>query len=222
MDAETRANLKRISNATVSMQLLKRGIRAVSMAGPRPMNSPMTPVVGEAYTLRYIPMREDLATPDVLGGADYAPRVAIEEAPAGSVLVIDGRGRADIGTIGDILVERLKVRGVAGVVTDGGLRDAEACRGAGLPIFAAGPAAPASVGGHAAADRQSPIQCGGVAVLPADIVKGDGEGVMVIPRALAADVARDGVEQERYERFAKLRIMQGARAPDVYPATGSG
>ncbi len=219
MDAETRANLQAISVATVSMQLLKRGIRGVSMAGPKPLNTPVKPIVGEAYTLRYVPMREDLSTPEVLGGKDYPPRLAIENVPAGAVLVIDGRGRADIAAVGDILIERLKVRGVGGLVSDGGLRDFAECLAADFPVYAAGPAAPASVHGHSAADLQTAIGCGGVAVIPGDIIKGDADGVIVIPRALAAEVGRDGVEQERYERFAKLQVSKGARVPDVYPAT---
>ncbi len=219
MDAKTRSALEAISNATVSMQLLKRGIRSVSMAGPKPMNTPTKPIVGEAFTLRYVPMREDLSTPEVLGGKDYPPRVAIESVPADDILVIDGRGRADIAAVGDILVERLKVRGVGGLVADGGVRDFEECLAADFPIYAAGPAAPASVHGHSAADLQTPIQCGGVAVFPGDIIKGDGDGIMVIPKAFAEEVGRDGVEQERYECFAKLQVSRGARVPDVYPAT---
>ena len=219
MDAKTRSALEAISNATVSMQLLKRGIRSVSMAGPKPMNTPTKPIVGEAFTLRYVPMREDLSTPEVLGGKDYPPRVAIETVPVDQILVIDGRGRADIAAVGDILVERLSVRGVRGLVADGGLRDFEECLAADFPIYAAGPAAPASVSGHSAADLQTPIQCGGVAVFPGDIIKGDGDGVMVIPRALAEEVGRDGLEQERYERFAKLQVSRGVRVPEVYPAT---
>src|SRR3990172_6217111 len=110
MDKDTLKALGKISVATITMQLLKRGIRNVSMAGVRPLNGPVKPVVGVAYTLRYVPLREDLSTPEVLGRPDYAPRRAIEEAPKGSVLVIDGRGRADLAVVGDILVERLKVR----------------------------------------------------------------------------------------------------------------
>ncbi|MBT3659190.1 MAG: ribonuclease activity regulator RraA [Rhodospirillaceae bacterium] len=217
MNDKTRANLETISVATVSMQLLKRGIRNVSMVGPKPLNTPMMPIVGEAYTLRYIPMREDLSTPEMLAKPDFAPRVAIEEAPSGSILVIDGRGRPDIAVVGDILIERLKVRGVTGLVSDGGLRDFDECLAADFPVFAAGPAAPASVTGHAAGDLQTPISCGGVAVIPGDIIKADGDGVIVIPKALAEDIGRDGLEQERYERFAKLRVSQGRPVPGIYP-----
>lgn len=217
MDTDTLEKLRHISVATVTMQLLKRGIRNVSMAGVRPLNSPVMPVVGPAYTLRYVPLREDLSAPEVLGRADYPPRLAIEQAPAGSVLVIDGRGRADIAVVGDILVERLKIRGVAAMVSDGGVRDCTEALKSGLPLYAAGAAAPASIGGHSAADIESPVACGGVAVFPGDVICADADGVVVVPRALAADVARDGVEQERYERFAKMKIKEGRKVPGVYP-----
>ena len=217
MDAETKSNLEQLSVATVSMQLLKRGIRNVAMAGVRPLNAPTKPIVGEAYTLRYIPMREDLSTPDVLGQPDFAPRRAIEEVPEGAVLVVDGRGRGDVAVLGDILIERLKVRGCLGLVSDGGIRGAEECLAADFPIYAAGPASPASVTFHSAGDLQCPIGCGGVAVMPGDIIVADGDGVIVIPQALAAEVGRDGIEQERYERFAKLRVSQGRAVPGIYP-----
>ncbi|MEE8351986.1 MAG: ribonuclease activity regulator RraA [Rhodospirillales bacterium] len=217
MKKQTYDDLAIISVATVTMQLLKRGIRNVSMSGVRPLNDPVQRIIGPAYTLRYVPLREDLSTPEVLGKPDYPPRVAIESAPDGSVLVIDGRGRADLAVIGDLLAERLKIRGVAGVVSDGGIRDCDEALAVGLPLYAAGPAAPASVAGHAAADIETPVACGGVAVFPGDIIIGDGDGIAVIPQALAAEVAKDGIEQERYERFAKLKIQKGRPVPGVYP-----
>jgi len=217
MDDETLGALASISVATITMQLLKRGIRNISMAGVKPLNQPAQRILGPAYTLRYVPLREDLSTPDKLGGADYPPRVAIEQAPEGSVLVIDGRGRGDIAVVGNLLVERLKIRGVAAVVSDGGVRDCEEALAVGLALYASGPAAPASVAGHAAADIETAIACGGVAVFPGDIITGDSDGVVVIPKALAAEVGRDGAEQERYERFAKLKIQEGRPVPGVYP-----
>lgn len=217
MDAETKSNLGSISVATISMQLLKRGIRHVAMSGVRPLNSPARPIVGEAYTLRYIPLREDLSGPEMLGRPDYAPRRAIEEVPADAVLVIDGRGRGDVAVLGDILIERLKGRGVAALVSDGAVRDAEACLAAEFPIYAAGPASPASITFHAAGDLQCPIGCGGVAVIPGDVIAADADGAIVVPRALAAEIGRDGVEQERYERFAKLRVRQGRAVVGLYP-----
>jgi regulator of RNase E activity RraA len=217
MDHETLGALASISVATITMQLLKRGIRNISMAGVKPLNQPAQRILGPAYTLRYVPLREDLSTPDKLGGADYPPRVAIEQAPEGSVLVIDGRGRGDIAVVGDLLVERLKIRGVAAIVSDGGVRDCEEALAVGLALYASGPAAPASVAGHAAADIETAVACGGVAVFPGDIIAGDSDGVVVIPQALAAEVGRDGAEQERYERFAKLKIQEGRPVPGVYP-----
>ncbi len=217
MDLETKSNLEKISVATISMQLLKRGIRHCAMAGVRPLNVPFKPFVGEAFTLRNIPMREDLSSLELLGHRENAQRRAIEEATAGAALVIDGRTRRDVAVLGDILIERLKVRGVEAIVTDGGIRDADECLKTGFPIYAAGPASPASITFHFAADLQCPIGCGGVAVIPGDIIAADGDGVIVIPKDLAIEISRDGVEQERYERFAKLRVSQGRAVRGIYP-----
>lgn len=217
MNPQTRAQLNAISVATVTMQLLKRGIRNVSMVGVLPMSDPAPKLVGEAYTVRFVPAREDLSGPDVLGSPDYPPRVAIEQCPPGAVMVIDGRGRGDIAVLGDLLAERMRVRDVAGVVTDGGVRDLQEAVATGLPLYAAGAAAPAHIAGHAAADLQTAVACGGVAVLPGDIIVADSDGAAVIPAHLADEVATDGIEQERYERFAKLKITEGRPIPGVYP-----
>jgi len=175
-------------------------------------------MVGEAYTLRYIPAREDIDQLGAFEGRGHPQREAIEACPPGQVLVMDARRDASAATGGDILMTRLMVRGVAGVVTDGGLRDVEATVPLGLPIFAAGPAAPASISGLSGAGMQGPIGCGGVAVIPGDIIVGDQDGVVVLPKALAAEVARDGAEQERLERFIQIKIQGGAATPGVYPA----
>jgi len=217
MDDATREGLLRLTTATVSMQLLKRGIRNVYVAGAMPLGADAPNLVGEAYTLRFVPWREDRSTPEVLGAADYPPRRAIEDAPPGSVLVIDGRGLSEVAVMGDLLAARLVVRGVAGVVTDGGIRDADEVRATGLAVYAAGPAAPAHVNGHSAADAQTPIGCGGVAVFPGDIIKADGDGVIVIPAHLAAEIARDGPAQERFERFALEKINEGRPVIGTYP-----
>ena len=217
MDAETRRNLERISVATVSMQLLKRGLRRVVMSGVRPLNAPMKPLLGPAFTLRFIPAREDLSAPEILGADGYVPRHAIEEVPEGAVLVIDARQDAETAVLGDLILERLKARGVAGVVADGGVRDAEEAIAVGLPLYATGPAAPAHIVGLAAGDMGTKIGCGGVAVIPGDIIKADGDGVVVIPKELAAEVAAAGPPQERYERFAKEKIREGRPIIGVYP-----
>lgn len=210
--------LRGVSTATLTMQLLKRGIRRSTMEGVRPLVPLKERLVGEAFTLAYLPLREDLSDPAILARSDYAPRVAIEQVPAGAVLVIDARREASTGLVGDILVARLKTRGVAGIVTDGGLRDVEATMPLGLPIFAAGPAAPASISGLSGAGMQGPIGCGRVAVIPGDVIVGDQDGVVVVPKALADEVARDGAEQERLERFIQIKILAGAPTPGVYPA----
>lgn len=215
--ADTLTRLAEIGTATVTMQLLKRGLRNVYMNGPRPFGSRAGRLVGEAYTLRFIPMREDLSRVEVLGDPEYAPRKVIETTPPGQVLVIDARGEPGAGTLGDILVARLKERGVAGIVTDGPVRDGAEVAAADFPIFCAGSAAPASLNRHFGADFECPIGCGGVAVLPGDVIVGDGDGVVVVPRALADEVADDGFEQELLERFLKSRIEAGHPVIGTYP-----
>lgn len=217
MDSKTRDGLMQISIATVTMQLLKKGIRNTAMTGVTPLNQPTQKIVGPAYTLRFVPFREDLVSLDKLASLDNAQRRAIEEAAEASVLVVDGRGRSDIAVLGDILIERLKFRGVAGLVTDGGIRDLDECRSSGFTMYGAGAAAPASLVGHAPAEVQCTIGCGGVAIEPGDIIVGDGDGIVVIPADLAASVAEDGIEQERFERFAKMKVAGGAPAYGTYP-----
>jgi len=217
MDADTRKNLERISVATVSMQLLKRGLRRVVMRGVRPLNQPAKPFLGPAYTLRFIPAREDLSDPAILGQDGYVPRQAIEEVPEGAVLVVDAMGDAETAVLGDLIMERLNARRAVGVVSDGGVRDAEEAIAVGLPLYASGPAAPAHIVGLAAGDMNVKIGCGGVAVVPGDIIKGDGDGVVVIPQHLAQEISIAGPAQERYERFAKQKIQEGRPIIGVYP-----
>jgi len=215
--AETLARLGEVSTATVTMQLLKRGLRNVYMRGPKPFRPEQPRLVGEAYTLRFIPMREDLSRVEVLGEPDYAPRKVIEATPPGQILVIDARGERAAGTVGDILVARLKERGVAGIVTDGAVRDGADVAAIDFPIFCTGTAAPASLNLHFGADHDCPIGCGGVAVLPGDVIVGDGDGVVVVPRALADEIAADGFEQELLESFLKSRIEAGHPVIGTYP-----
>jgi len=219
MATDTLDGLRGVSVATLTMQLLKKGVPSTFMSGVRPLNTPPMKLVGPAYTLRYVPRREDLINPETLGDPNYAPRRAIEEIPSGSVLVVDGRGIADIAVIGDILAERLKQRGVAGVVTDGGIRDIDEARRVGLPLYAAGAAAPASIAGHSAGDLQCPIGCGGVAVVPGDIIVADADGAVVVPRAFGDELAVEGAGQELYEAFAKEQVAKGRLMREVYPAT---
>ncbi len=217
MDAQIRQALAACSTATITMQLLKRGLRATAMRAVAPLAEGQERVVGEAYTMRFIPMREDLSDPAVLGAGDNAQRLAIEECPAGAVLVMDGLGLADVGTLGDILAERLRVRGVAACVTDSAVRDAEAVIATGFPVWCNGRAAPPSITGLAMGDCQRPIGCGGVAVVPGDVLVCDGDGAVVIPKALAAEVAEGAVEQERLETFIQERIRAGRPIVGTYP-----
>lgn len=217
MDSKTRDQLKRLSTATITKQLQNRGFRNIGMAGVKPLVWGPERMVGEAFTLRFIPMREDLIGKKILARKDHPQRRAIDDCPKGAVLVVDARGVTHVGTGGDILLARLQVRGAAGFVSDGGMRDAEEVKALGLPVFVAGPAAPPGANAHAAVDLQRPIGCGGVAVVPGDIIVGDGDGVVVIPKALAKEVARDGLEQERLERFIKMKVLQGRPVVGLYP-----
>ncbi|MED6311969.1 MAG: ribonuclease activity regulator RraA, partial [Pseudomonadota bacterium] len=162
MKEETKKTLAQVSTAILTLQLLKRGIRNTYMRGVAPLGPMAERLVGEAVTLWFIPMREDLSTLAILADHNNPQRVAIDTIPAGAILVIDSRGVADCASLGDILAERIKQRGGAGVVTDGGVRDAAAVVEIGLPVFAAGPAAPASLAAHTSIDRDLPIGCGGV------------------------------------------------------------
>jgi len=209
--------LHHLSTATVSMQLLKRGLRHVFIGGITPLRDDQPRIAGPAATLRFLPYREDLDDPARRGNPETAQRRAIEETPEGHVLVVETRGEHGGGVLGDILATRLQARGVAGLVTDGGIRDLEECQQAEFAMYGAGAAAPASLVGHAPAEVQCTIACGGVAVVPGDIIVADGDGVAVIPAALAADVARDGLEQERFERYAKMKVAAGAPARGTYP-----
>ena len=217
MDETLRQSLLSVTAATVSMQLVKRGIRRCSIKGPRQVAGPPgTRLVGPAYTLRFLPLREDLSTPESYKGP-RSIRQAIEAMPPGRVVVIEAMGETGCGTLGDILAARLQKRGALGVVTDGALRDLEGIAALDWPCFATGAAALPSISGLYFAGWDCPIACGGVAVLPGDIVVADGDGVVVLPQHLAEEVARDAPEQERFERFAQMRVEEGASVIGLYP-----
>jgi len=210
-------NLRSVSVATITMQLLKRGLRSCYIAGAMPLTADTPRIAAPAYTMRFIPMREDLSDPAVLSDPEYAPRKSVEEIPAGHIMVIDCRGVTSAGALGDIIALRLKVRGVAGVVTDGAVRDGVAVADTGLPVYCAGHAAPVSLGEHFGADVQQPVACGGAAVFPGDIVVADRDGAVVVPRALAAEIAATAPEQERMEDFLTSRIRDGHALIGTYP-----
>ena len=215
--ADCIARLKRASTATITTQLFKRGLRNMFIQGVRPLGTHAENMVGPAYTLRNIPAREDVDHVGVFADPEHPQRKAVENAPAGVVLVIDCRGDACAASGGEILMTRLLVRGAAGVVSDGGMRDSVAIARMNLPVFCAGPSAPLNLAQHHAADANVPIACGGVAVYPGDMIVGDGDGVVVIPAHLAEEVAHDSAEQELLETFLLTRIQAGARLPDTYP-----
>jgi regulator of RNase E activity RraA len=217
LDPNIRDALLLTGTAPISSQLLKRGLRHVFIARSAPISRSHARMVGPAYTLRFIPMREDLAVPGSVANTANPQRAAIERVPAGHVLVIDAGGELGSGCLGDILAARLHQRGVAGVVTDGAVRDSQPLKELALPIFACGIAAPPSFALMMAADSACPIACGGVAVFPGDIVVGDEDGAVVIPRHLAAEVGRDAAEQERVERFVRRRVDRGASIVGLYP-----
>ena len=208
--------LRRISTPTLVTQLFKLGLRSRFLHGLRPV-CPDLRMVGEAVTMRFVPAREDLATLEALADPRYPQRRAIEEIQQGQVLVMDCRGVREAAAAGDILVARLRARQAAGLVADGGIRDYPAVQGLGFPVYALGPSAPAHVGRHLATDVDLPIACAEVLVMPGDIMVGDGEGVVCIPRALADAVAASGLEQEQLEAFILEKVKAGAPLPGTYP-----
>lgn len=214
---ETYERLRAVGTATVSMQLLKRGIRHHAVAGVKPLAPDQGCVVGPAYTLRFLPLREDLSDPSVLGAPGYGPRVAIEECPPGAILAVEARGIATTGTLGDILAARLAKRGVAAVVADGAVRDGKGVTGTGLPIWCLGAAAPASITELSGGAVQGPIACGNVTIFPGDVLVCDSDGVVVVPAAIAEQVAVDAVEQDRFERWVQARVEEGRATIGLYP-----
>jgi len=218
MNADVLKQFAGISTATLTMQLLKRGLRNCFIVGARPLNPAVCHFAAQAYTLRFIPMREDLSRVEVLGDPEYPPRKAVEDIPPGHAMVIDARGELGAGVIGDILAARMAERGVAAVVSDGPVRDGVAVAAGSLPVFCAGSAAPASLNVHFGADLQRPVACGGVAVMPGDVLVGDSDGVVVVPQAMAEEVARDGAEQEQLENFLKQRVEAGHPTIGTYPS----
>lgn len=219
LDETTRARLAGVSTATLTTCLFKRGFRNVYLQDVHPLAPGLPRMVGEAFTLRMIPAREDIDVMAAYADPEHPQRKAIETCPAGRVLVIDSRGDPRGASAGDILVTRLKVRGVAGIVTDGGFRDSPTIAGLGFPAYHRRPSAPTGPIFHHAADLGLPIACGGVAVYPGDVMVGDGEGVVCIPAHLAAEVAEEAAEMTAYEDFVQERVEAGARLPGLYPAS---
>ncbi|MFO1142581.1 MAG: ribonuclease activity regulator RraA [Amaricoccus sp.] len=216
ISADTLLALRGVSTATLTTVLLKRGLRTVWMRHARPVRASQGRVVGPAFTLRFVPAREDLATP-AAWASPVSTRAAIEAMPGGCVAVVDAAGVADAGIFGDILCARMAMQGVAGLVSDGPVRDLEGVLATGLPVWCRGTAAPPSVAGLTFVGWQQPVGCGGVAVFPDDLVVADGDGAVVIPQALAAEVADEAAEQERAEAWIMAEVARGVPLPGLYP-----
>ena len=212
-----RVALSGVSTATLTTQLFKRGLRNTFIQGARPLNPDAPPMVGPAYTLRYIPAREDIDTLDVFADRTHPQRAAVEAIPPGSVLVMDCRQDASVASAGSILITRMMVRGAAGVVSDGGLRDSPEIAKLPFPAYCQGGSAPTNLIKHHAADLNVPIGCGGVPVFPGDICVGDGEGVVIVPAGIAEDVANDAAEQDLFETFVIERVREGQSTFGLYP-----
>ena len=219
LSATVRDQLAKVSTATLCTALFKRGLRNQFIQDVRPLNGNLPNMVGEAFTLRYIPAREDLNPITVFQDRRHPQRVAVEQCPPGAVLVIDSRKDARAASAGSILVSRLMKRGVAGVVTDGGFRDSPEISRLPFPAYHHRPSAPTNLTLHQAMDIDVPIGCGDVAVFPGDVMVGDGEGVIVIPAHLAAEVAAEAIEMTAFEDFVTEQVMAGRSIIGLYPAT---
>ncbi len=218
MDLDTKAiaTLSAVSTATLTTVLLKMGLRNVWMRGTRPLRPGQARIVGRAFTLRFVPAREDLATPESWS-SPISTRAAIEAMPAGCVAVVDAMGVTDAGVFGDILCARMHKRGVAAMVTDGVVRDVAGVLGTTLPVWCQGSAAPPSVAGLTFVGWQEPVGCGGVAVFPDDVVVADQDGAVLIPQALLDEVLAVAPAQERLEEWIMGEVDAGAALPGLYP-----
>jgi regulator of RNase E activity RraA len=216
LEAKIVEALSGVSTATLTTILLKKGLRNVWMRGTRPLRPDQLRLVGRAFTLRFIPAREDLATP-ASWSSPRSTRAAIEDMPEGCIAVVDAMGVTDAGIFGDILCARMKTRGVAALVTDGVVRDAAGVLGTGLPVWCQGVAAPPSVAGLTFVNWQEPIGCGGVAVFPDDVVVVDADGAVLIPAALLDEVVATAPEQEQLEAWIMQEVERGAALPGLYP-----
>ncbi|MNU54809.1 4-hydroxy-4-methyl-2-oxoglutarate aldolase [compost metagenome] len=217
--SQIRQRLMRVGTANIANALFKRGFRNVYLLGLAPLSPEQGQMVGPAYTLRFIPAREDLDSMDNYARNDNLHRLAIEECPQGSVLVIDTGNSVRAAAMGDMMAARLKYRGVSGVVTDGGYRDAPAIRDTGLPCFQRQSAPPATPIALHPVELNGPVGCAGVAVYPGDVIVGDGEGVVCIPRHLVEEISEQALAAVEYESFAALHIERGRSILGLFPAT---
>jgi len=219
INPETREKLRKVSTATLATALYKRRLRNQFIQDVHPLNPSLPTMVGEAFTLRYMPAREDLNPITVFQNRAHPQRKAVEECPPGAVLVIDSRKDARAASAGSILVSRLMMRGVAGVVTDGGFRDAPEIARLSIPAYHSRPSAPTNLTLHQAIDINVPIGCGDAPVFPGDVVVGDGDGVIVIPAEIADEIADEAVEMTAFEDFVAEEVLKGRSILGLYPAT---
>ena len=219
MKKETRDKLMTVSCATLCTALYKRGLRNQFIQDVRPLSNTGRNMVGPAFTLRYIPAREDLNPLEVFRDPSHPQRAAVEACPPGAVLIMDSRKDPRAASAGGILVSRLMKRGVAGVVTDGGFRDSPEIAGLDIPAYHNRPSAPTNLTLHQALEFDVPIGCGDVAVWPGDILVGDGEGVIVLPAGMADELADEAVEMTAFEDFVTERVLEGETIIGLYPAT---
>jgi regulator of RNase E activity RraA len=216
---ETRAKFKKVSTASIATALFKRGLRNQFIQGASPCGPQKENMVGQAFTLRYIPAREDRNPITVFRNADHPQRVAVESCPEGWVLVMDGRKDARAASAGSILVTRLAVRGCAGVVSDAGFRDVEGIGKLDMPAYCANASAPTNLTLHEALDINLPISCGDAPVFPGDVLVGDRDGVMVIPSELAEEICAECSGMETFEEFVLEQVEAGAEIIGLYPCT---
>ena len=216
---QTRDKLKAVSTATLCTALFKRGLRNQFIQNVHPLGFKGENMVGPAFTLRYIPAREDLNQLSVFLDRAHPQRKAVEECPPGSVFVVDSRKDARAASAGSILVSRLMVRGAAGIVTDGGFRDSPEIAELAIPAYHQRPSAPTNLTAHQAIEINGPIGCGDAPVFPGDIVVGDGEGVVVIPAHLADEIAEEATEMTAFEDFVTEKVLEGRSILGLYPPT---
>jgi len=216
---QTREKLKGVSVATITTALFKRGLRNQFIQDVHPLAPDRGNMVGEAFTLRYIPAREDLNPIGVFKDRAHPQRKAIEECPPGAVMVIDSRKDARAASAGAILVARLMKRGCAGIVTDGGFRDSPEIAKLAIPAYHERPASPTNLTRHQALDINVPIGCGDAPVFPGDVIVGDAEGVVVIPAHVADEIATEAVEMTAFEDFVTEEVLKGRSILGLYPAT---
>jgi len=219
VNPQTRDRLMKVSTATLCTALFKRGLRNQFIQDVHPLNPALANMVGEAFTLRYMPAREDLNPITVFNDRNHPQRQAVEQCPEGAVLLMDSRKDARAASAGGILVSRLMKRGVAGVVTDGGFRDSPDIAKLGFPAYHQRPSAPTNLTLHQAIDINVPIGCGDVAVWPGDVVVGDAEGVIVIPADIADEVAAEATEMTVFEDFVQEKVLEGRSILGLYPPT---